>query len=49
MFWAGIGKLYYANTLAEASDLGFDIKRLAETVRADLHNRALPAEQLLHT
>jgi tRNA(Arg) A34 adenosine deaminase TadA len=47
MFWAGIDKLYYANTLADAADMGFDLKPLTEMVRADLHDRALPAERLL--
>jgi len=49
MFWAGIGKLYYANTLADAADMGFDLAPLTEMVRADLHDRALPAERLLPT
>lgn len=47
MFWAGIDKLYYANTLADAADMGFDLTPLKEMVRADLHDRALPAERLL--
>jgi tRNA(Arg) A34 adenosine deaminase TadA len=47
MFWAGIDRLYYANTLADAEALGFDLQPLRDMVRADLHERALPAERLL--
>lgn len=47
MFWAGIDKVYYANSLTDAEEMGFDLAPLTEMVRADLHDRALPAERLL--
>ena len=47
MYWAQIDRLYYANTLQDAADLGFDLAPLTAMVRADLHDRALPAERLL--
>ena len=47
MFWARIDRLYYANALSDAADIGLDLAPLTEMVRADLHDRALPAERLL--
>jgi tRNA(Arg) A34 adenosine deaminase TadA len=47
MVWAGIERLYYANTLADCEALGFDLAPLRAAVRADLHDRATPAERLL--
>lgn len=47
MFWARIGKVYYASTLSDAEELGFDLKPLRDLVRSDIHDRKLPAERLL--
>jgi guanine deaminase len=47
MFWAKISRMYYANTLADCEEIGFDLKPLRKMVRSDLHDRALPAERLL--
>jgi guanine deaminase len=47
MFWAKIGKMYYANTLRNCEEIGFDLKPLRNLVRSDLHERTLPAERVL--
>lgn len=47
MHWARIRKLYYASTLEDCEPLGIDLDGLRDAVRNDLHQRALPAEQLL--
>ena len=44
---ANIDKLYYANTLKDCDDIGFDLTPLRELVRSDVHDRSLPAERLL--
>ncbi len=49
MFWARIDAIYYAATLADCADIGFDLGPLTKLVRSDLHDRALPATQLMHT
>ncbi|MEM6694276.1 MAG: nucleoside deaminase [Pseudomonadota bacterium] len=47
MFWARIDKMYYASTLADVDEIGFDLKPLTEMVRSDLHDRKLPAAQIM--
>lgn len=47
MYWARIDKMYYANTLKDCEDIGFELAPLRALVRSDLHDRALPAERLL--
>lgn len=47
MFWAKISRLYYANTLADCENIGFDLKPLTALVRTDLHSGALKAERVL--
>lgn len=48
MFWARISKMYYASTLGDAVAIGgFNLQPLTDLVRADLHDRAMPAEPLL--
>ena len=47
MHWARLDRMYYSNALADAEELGFELKSLRATVRADLHDRTLPAERLL--
>jgi tRNA(Arg) A34 adenosine deaminase TadA len=47
MYWARIDKMYYANTLKDCEDIGFELAPLRDLVRSDLHARALPAERLL--
>lgn len=48
MHWARISKLYYANTLSDCEPMGLDLTGLHKAVRSDTHDRALPAEQILH-
>jgi len=48
MFWARIDKMFYAATLHDCADIGFELSPLTELVRSDLHDRALPASQVLH-
>lgn len=47
MFWAKISRMYYANTLKDCAELGFKLEPLTALVRADLADRALPAQRLL--
>lgn len=47
MYWARIGRMYYANTLADAEEIGFELQPLRALVRADLDQRSLPAARLL--
>jgi tRNA(Arg) A34 adenosine deaminase TadA len=48
MHWARIEKVYYANTLQDCEPMGLDLDGLRKAVRNDIHNRDMPAEQLLH-
>lgn len=48
MFWARIDAMYYAATLADCTAIGFDLEPLTRLVRTDLHDRSLPATQLMH-
>jgi tRNA(Arg) A34 adenosine deaminase TadA len=45
IYWARIGKLYYAATRADAADAGFDDEFLYEEASKDWKTRELPAEQ----
>ena len=47
MFWAKISRLYYANSLADYENIGFDLKPLTALVRTDLHSGPLKAERIL--
>lgn len=47
MFWAKIGRLYYANELKDCEEVGFDLAPLTKMVRSRLHDRSLPAYRLL--
>lgn len=47
MYWARIDRMYYANTLRDCEEIGFDLAPLRDLVRSDLHARALPAERLM--
>lgn len=48
MHWARIDRMYYANKLDDCRPMGLDLEGLRETVRSDLNERRLPAEQVLH-
>jgi guanine deaminase len=47
MFWSKISRMYYANTLKDCAEIGFMLEPLTRLVRADLADRALPAQRLL--
>jgi tRNA(Arg) A34 adenosine deaminase TadA len=47
MSWAKISRLYYANTLADCEEIGFDLKPLRDLVSTDLRHGALRAERVL--
>jgi len=47
IYWAGISKLYYANTSEEAADIGFDDEYLYREIVLDAAHRALPSERIL--
>lgn len=47
MYWARIDKMYYANTLKDCEEIGFELAPLRSLVRSDLHDRALPAERVM--
>jgi guanine deaminase len=48
MFWARIDRMYYAATLRDCTEIGFDLEPLTRLVRSELHDRTLPATQILH-
>jgi tRNA(Arg) A34 adenosine deaminase TadA len=47
MFWAKISRMYYANTLKDCEELGFDLEPLRTMVRSEVESRSLPASRLL--
>jgi guanine deaminase len=47
MFWAKIGRMYYAASLNDCNEIGLDVASLRKLVRADLPDRELPAQRLL--
>ncbi len=47
IYWARIDKIYYANTKADAAEIGFDDYFIYEEMNCDMQNRKIPCEQLL--
>ena len=47
LFWARIGKVWYANLLSDAEAVGFDLAPLRDLVRNDPPDRAVPYVPLL--
>jgi tRNA(Arg) A34 adenosine deaminase TadA len=47
IYWARIGRLFFAATRADAAGAGFDDERLYQEVSKPWKHRALPAEQAL--
>jgi tRNA(Arg) A34 adenosine deaminase TadA len=47
IWWARIDRVYYANLLTDAADLGTDVTALLAEVRAPTSQRARPYERLL--
>ena len=49
MFWARINKIFYAATLDDCKELGFDLASLKRLVRSDLCVWEIPTFQLMHS
>ena len=47
IYWAGIDKIYYANTQADAAGIGFDDEFIYGEVRSQMEGRKLQCVQLL--
>ena len=48
LYWAGIDKIYYANTRQDASDAGFADDHIYEELSKPISKRDIPHIQLLH-
>ncbi len=48
IYWARIGKIYYANTRTDAARIQFDDDLIYNEIPKDPKTRKIPAEQLLH-
>lgn len=48
IYWARIDKIYYANTKADAADIGFDDHFIYNEIECSMEDRKLPFIQLLH-
>lgn len=47
IYWAGIDKIYYANTQADAAGIGFDDEFIYKEVKSNIEERKLNFIQLL--
>ena len=47
IYWARIDKIYYANTQADATDIGFDDEFIYNEVNTPIGKRSLPCVQLI--
>ncbi len=48
VYWARPDKMYFANTKADAAEIGFDDQFIYNEIELNVGNRHLPTEQLLH-
>jgi guanine deaminase len=48
IYWARPDKVYFANTKEDAAKINFDDAFIYEEIKADLTDRKIPIEQLLH-
>lgn len=48
IYWARPDKLYYANTAADAADIGFDDARIYQQLKLPPAQRAISQEQIMH-
>jgi tRNA(Arg) A34 adenosine deaminase TadA len=48
IYWARIGKIYYANTKHDAAAIGFDDHLIYQELECDMDGRKVEFEQLLH-
>lgn len=49
IYWAHIEIIYYANTKADAGNIGFDDQFIYEELEKPMENRKVPVKQLLRT
>ncbi len=49
IYWARLDAFYYAATLADCAEIGFDLSPLTKMVRSDLHDRDTATSQVLHS
>ena len=49
MFWARINKIFYAATLDDCKELGFDLASLKRLVQSNICDWEIPAIQLMHS
>lgn len=49
IYWARLDAFYYAATLADCAEIGFDLSPLTKMVRSDLHDRDIATSQVLHS
>ena len=47
IYWAGISKIYYANTQVDAANIGFDDEFIYKEVNTPMEQRNLPCVQLI--
>lgn len=47
IYWAHVDKIYYANTKADAAEIGFDDHFIYKEIECEMNNRKLPFIQLL--
>ena len=47
IYWAGIGKIYYGNTQADAAAIGFDDSLIYNEISCEMNKRSLSFIQLL--
>ncbi len=47
IYWSRISSIFYANTKADAADIGFDDKFIYEEIALPMENRKLPIVQVL--
>lgn len=46
IYWAGISKVYYANTRKDAADINFDDDFIYQEIPLDMDKRSIPMEQI---
>ena len=49
IYWAGLEKIYYANTRKDAADIEFSDDFIYKEISLDLSERAIPMEQHMHS
>lgn len=48
LYWAGISKIYYANTKNDAKAIDFDDSFIYEQLSLDRADRSIPSEQMMY-